>query len=351
MTRRVLGLALCVVFALALLGAAVILSGAPRAVAGTPVQTWALVDVPCPSGQVGVGHGCYNPAGAVDAAHWSVSAGSATWTQPTFVTSYTWSMPATASQSDTFASGAGQVVLGTRATDNTNNSGVDTQVCLTGPFPYTWKGNPGGYPNCANAAAPTPGTSNTGSNTILLLPGGTSPSALCPDGKFECVVEEIGLGDGGHVDFTYERMEGELHTVRYAFHGVYSGRRRDVFKSIGVSGRGTFQIEGTPRGRAYVKTLNPSGLAALKATEAKGSPATIRMRAASIQFYAPNVLHIVYEVTAQSHFGGCEPVHKRKRFTVIQYASHRGGGLDFDICTTGSGHWVKDSAQVSIQIR
>jgi hypothetical protein len=262
-------------------------------------------------------------------------------------------MPATASQSDTFASGGGQVVLGTRATDNTNNSGVDTQICLTGPFSYTWKGNPGGHSNCANAAAPTPGTSNTGDNTILLLPGGTSPSALCPDGKFECVVEEIGLGDGGHVDFTYERMTVELHTVRYTFRGVYSNPRYShrVFQSIAVSGRGTFEIEGTPPRSGFVKTLNQSGIAALKAVERRGPTGTARLRAVAVQFALGRVLHIVYEVTGETSFGGCEPVSEHKRFTVVKFSGPgTGGGLDFDVCGDKIGHYQKDSVKVSIRI-
>lgn len=350
MIRRVLRLALCAVLALVILGAISAFSSGPRAEAVTTVQTWNLVTVPCPSGQAGLGQGCYNGAGN-DSANWSVHAGGATYTQPTYVASYTWSVPATVSSTDTFASGAGQIVLGTTAKDISNNSGLDTQICLTGPFSYLAT-RTSGYLNCANAAAPTPGSTDTESNTLLLLPGGTSPSTECPDGTFECVVEDIGLGNG-HVDYTYERTTVKLRTVKYAFRGVYSTPRGSnrFFKSIAVSGRGTFEIEGTPPRVGYAKTINQSGIAALKAVERYGPTATARMRAVKVQFANGKVLHILYEVTGETHFGGCARVKTLQRFTVVKYsAPGTGGGLDFAVCGDHIGHYLKDSVQVSIRI-
>ena len=74
---------------------------------------------------------------------------------------------------------------------------------------------------------------------------------------------------------------------------MYTGQRNSLFKSFGISGRGTFQIEGTPRARTYVKTLNQSGIAALQASERGGCASeSIKLSATSIQFYFPNTLHI-----------------------------------------------------------
>lgn len=173
------GVALVVGLALVATGLAAARSGHARAAAST--SYWQLeTGVACGDAQQPAGNGCWDKTGDTS---WSVSGNSATYTQPSFNSHFTWSVP-----SQIPVDGTGAVTVSTQANDTSNNSGNDSQICVSGDF-SAQESDP-----CARASAPTPGSSGSGSKTVHLL--GNSSS-------FGSGQVEIGFGSG-YVHFFYK---------------------------------------------------------------------------------------------------------------------------------------------------
>lgn len=158
----------------------------PRAAAAGASTTWTLIQGTCGQGQMQVGRGCWDQPGT---AGWTVSDGSATFTDPdhnppTYDATFGWSLPGQTSDS------GGALSLSTTANDVSNNSGLATQICVSGAFQLQGNASP-----CATAFAQTPGTTD-GPHTanLTLVSFDASPGTQA--------TVSIGFG-AGSVNYTY----------------------------------------------------------------------------------------------------------------------------------------------------
>ncbi len=158
----------------------------PQAAAAGASTTWTLIPGTCGQGQMQVGRGCWDQPGT---SGWTASDGSATFTDPdhtppTYDATFSWSLPGQISGS------GGALSLSTTANDVSNNSGLATQICVSGAFQAQGNGNP-----CAKAFAQTPGTTDgphTASLTLLSFDASPGTQATV----------SIGFG-AGNVNYTY----------------------------------------------------------------------------------------------------------------------------------------------------
>jgi hypothetical protein len=158
---------------------------APRArSSAAPVTLWTLTSPTCypGSGEVQVGMGCWDKQ-ATDVQNWNVSGTSATWTEPTYKATFTWTVPSTVPNH-------ANVNLSVMVQDISNNSGIGQQMCVTTTTFSTSDSDP-----CARASAPSPGKSASGSKDEKIL------AYIGAEGARATLV--IGIGDGGHVTYTY----------------------------------------------------------------------------------------------------------------------------------------------------
>lgn len=158
----------------------------PQAAAAGASTTWTLIRGTCGQGQMQVGRGCWDQPGT---SGWTVSDGSATFTDPdhnppTYDATFSWSLPGQISGS------GGALSLSTAANDVSNNSGLATQICVSGAFQVQGKANP-----CATAFAQIPGTTD-GPHTanLTLVSFDASPGTQA--------TVSIGFG-AGNVNYTY----------------------------------------------------------------------------------------------------------------------------------------------------
>jgi hypothetical protein len=295
-TALLSGLALC-----AWLGFAQLL-GTDAVAAGPGASSWMLVNSSCTTGQVAVGRACYDPAGASDPSLWQVNEGSATWTEPDLKAEYTYAVP------DLIHESGAQLSLETTATDISTGSGVATQTCVGSPFPTIPASDP-----CARAFAQTPGSSATGTKAITLMPSGTTATSVCPGSgpaaTPECVTLVIGLGNGGHLYFTYRSMAAQRVKVAYSINSILDvGRGRHVT----LIGAGSFSIDRKATARhgghpGYSQT----GSATMTLRSPSGTVFTVLLIATEASYSAaPSVgVEISYRVRRSNI--GCLPVHRR----------------------------------------
>ena len=191
----------------------------------------------CSSSEQAVGRACWDRPGA---SGWDVNEGGATWTDKahnpsTFNVHETYTVP------EEISHAGDPVTLEVTANDVSNNSGIDAQLCVQSPF--TIPPGQGASDPCARAFAKTPGSTDTGSKVLTLLPTGVAPSGLCPNGgpgsQPECVTLTVELGDGGNLRFTYQ--VSAARKISYSFHGSFENRRGEAE----LSGKGTFELAHT----------------------------------------------------------------------------------------------------------
>jgi hypothetical protein len=294
--------------------------GTDAVAAGPGASSWMLVNSSCTTGQVAVGRACYDPAGASDPSLWQVNEGSATWTEPDLKAEYTYAIP------DVIHESGAQLSLETTATDITAGSGVETQTCITSPFPTIPATDP-----CARAFAQTPGSSANGNKTITLMPSGTGATSVCPGSgpaaTPECVTLVVGLGNGGHIYFTYRSMAAQRVKVAYTINSSLE-LTHPPFEDVKFDGSGSFSIDLTasgPHGRhpGYSQT----GSATMTLMEDRGAR-NWRISLVATQaayFPARHEVAISYRVTRSTL--NCLPV--RRQLSIHANAGHNYDEFDF----------------------
>ena len=181
-------------------------------------------------------------------------------TSSTYDASYTYTVP------EEITPSGGIVNLAVTANDVSNNSGFDTQVCAQGPFKLAASS---GTDPCAHAFAKTPGSSDTGSKDLTLLPSGVAPTQLCPNSgpgsPAECVTLTIELG-GPNLYFTYRASPAPKvqHAFQASLSSSFETRRTR-------SGSGDFQLtESAPPPLGCTPGINDRGSVELRFHRAAG---------------------------------------------------------------------------------
>lgn len=237
--RRRGGLAIVAVTVVALPGAAA-LGGVPAAHRAAAPVVWKQVATTCDEHanppQVAVGLACWDRQGLYPD-QWSVTSETATWKASAgFTESYTYHVP-----SEISSQAPGTVDLTATAEDQTNGSGINSQVCVISQFTV----NPvGGGDPCARASATQPGTSNSGTKMVELNASGTPTNADCPVRGFGCATVIIGIGNGGHLIFTYKRTAAATTKIKYSFGGGGLAIAGGSQFALSVRGSGTFDVAG-----------------------------------------------------------------------------------------------------------
>lgn len=324
------------------------------AVAAQGATTWTLVNGVCKPGQNGqpaqvqVGRGCYDPSGATDAGAWQVSEGTATWTEQTYTTEYMYSVP------DQIPPAGATVELGTTANDVTNNSGIDTQICIQSPFQVKESGDA-----CATAAAPTPGSSASGSKTLTLLPDGAPVTENCPGGGFGCVTLTVGFIDGGHVYFTYRAAAAKRRHVSYGFNEEFrspasTDQRLDAIK---VSGAGSFEVNGPVAPSSTTPGSNPRGSVAIQLTFHRPGPGptgicSVELTLSRVEYDSPPPVATVagtYTVTRSTL--SCLPVGRHIAISAKVVPRRNQGTVQFEFCNTPSRSFDDQTGTIQLKVR
>jgi hypothetical protein len=262
--------------------------------------TWTLVNSKCSSSQQPAGRACWDKSGG---SSWDVHEGSATWTQPTYNAHFTYSVP------EEIPASGGSVNLALTANDVSNNSGLSEQVCVQSPFKLSV--NSGSDP-CAHAFARTPGSSDSGSKNLTLLPSGVTPAGLCPNSgpgsPPECVTLTIELENGGNLYFTYRASPAPK--ISYSFDSGFHSSSHSSSSTAEITGEGSFQLTEQLNSNGCANGTNDHGSALVRIHRPHHGSYTIHLQSFAASYCAPEPgirsVGITYRVTKST--ASCLPV-------------------------------------------